>query len=134
MQSSADLGQGPVSGGYGLIWTGALAVGQNSAIRMESGVQVTGSVQISAASNGYFNCNNNGGSCSGTGAANEVDGTVECLELLTTSDNPSVHVSNPQDIVNSSLSAGSGVVGPANLFGASSFSNTNEAANTCLNF
>jgi hypothetical protein len=133
MQSSADLGQGPVSGGYGLIWSGALSVGQNSAIRMESGVHVTGAVQISAASNGYFNCNNNGNSCSGAGAANEIDGTVQCLELLATPANPSVHVSNPQLIVNSSLAADSGVA-VANLFGASSFATSAPAANTCLNF
>jgi hypothetical protein len=134
MQSSADLGQGPVSGAFGLVWTGStIAVGQNSAIRMESGVHVTGAVQISAASNGYFNCNNNGNSCSGAGAANEIDGTVQCLELLATPANPSVHVSNPQLIVNSSLAADSGVA-VANLFGASSFATSAPAANTCLNF
>jgi hypothetical protein len=133
MQSSMELGQGPVGGAFGLVWTGVLSVGQNSAIRMQSGVHITGAVQISAASNGYFNCNNNGGSCSGTGAQNEIDGTAECLELAASPDNPSAHVSNPQLIVNSSLTAGSGVAA-ANLFGASSFATTATAANTCLNF
>jgi hypothetical protein len=133
MQSSMELGQGPVSGAFGLVWSGALSVGQNSAIRMQSGVHVTGAVQISAASNGYFNCNNNGNSCSGAGAANEIDGTVQCLELLATPANPSVHVSNPQLIVNSSLAADSGVA-VANLFGASSFATSTPATNTCLNF
>ncbi|HEV8014435.1 MAG TPA: right-handed parallel beta-helix repeat-containing protein [Stellaceae bacterium] len=134
VQSSIELGQGPVASGFGMVWNGGIAVGQNSALRMQSGVHVTGAVQISAASNGYFNCNNNGNSCSGTGAQNEIDGTVECLELVASPDNPSVHVSNPQLIVNSSQAAGSGVVGPANLFGPSSFANTSETANTCLNF
>ncbi|HEV8014433.1 MAG TPA: hypothetical protein VGP48_02810 [Stellaceae bacterium] len=147
MQSSADLGQGPLtppppgagpapptpSAVFSIVWNGPISVGQNSAIRMQSGVHVTGAVQISAASNGYFNCNNNGNSCSGAGAANEIDGTVQCLELLATPANPSVHVSNPQLIVNSSLAADSGVA-VANLFGASSFATSTPAANTCLNF
>ncbi|HEV8014436.1 MAG TPA: hypothetical protein VGP48_02825 [Stellaceae bacterium] len=133
MESSMELGQGPVGGAFGLVWNGGIAVGQNSALRMQSGVQVTGAVQISAASNGYFNCNNNGNSCSGAGAQNEIDGTVACLELVAGPDNPSVHVSNPPLTVNSSQAAGSGIV-VANLFGASGFANTSEPANTCLNF
>ncbi|HEV8014432.1 MAG TPA: hypothetical protein VGP48_02805 [Stellaceae bacterium] len=134
MQSSMELGQGPTSvPSFSMVWNGTIAVGQNSAIRMQSGSHVTGQVQISAASNGYFNCNNNNNSCSGTGAQNQIDGHVLCLQLTGSPNNPTAHVSNPQLIVDSSGVSGSGVV-VANLFGPSSFATSTPAANTCLNF
>ncbi|HEV8014431.1 MAG TPA: hypothetical protein VGP48_02800 [Stellaceae bacterium] len=134
MQSSMELGQGPTGvPSFSMVWNGTIAVGQNSAIRMQSGSHVTGQVQISAASNGYFNCNNNNNSCSGTGAQNQIDGHVLCLQLTGSPNNPSAHVSNPQLIVDASGVSGSGVV-VANLFGPSSFATSTPAANTCLNF
>jgi hypothetical protein len=126
MQSSVDLGQGPIGNAYGLIWNGPIAVGQNSAIRLQSGVHVTGSVQISAASNGFLNCNNApGNNCGAAGAANQIDGTIQCIEMVGGPNNPSAHVANPP-LARPSAAA-------ADLLGAG-FAATSEASNTCLNF
>lgn len=142
MQSSIDLGQGPIGGSvgaYGIVWTGNIVVNQNSSFRMEGGAHITGSVQISQQSNGFFNCNNsiasgasgasqsnNCGGSSGSPLSNAVDGTVECVELVTANENPSAHVANPTLVTPN--------VTVANLFGASSFASGTPAANTCLNF
>ena len=69
-QSSVDLGQGLVASSPSLTWTGSITAAQNSSFRLSGGVHITGSVQLSQGSNGFFNLAN--------GGANNVDGGVTC--------------------------------------------------------
>jgi hypothetical protein len=58
IQSTIDLGQGLVSSNPSMNWsTGAsgISVAQNSSVRFQGGVTVTGTLSISQGSNGFFN-------------------------------------------------------------------------------
>jgi hypothetical protein len=58
LQSTADLGAGQISGQPSLVWTtGAndISVAQNSSLRLEGGVNITGAIDLAQGSNGFVN-------------------------------------------------------------------------------
>jgi hypothetical protein len=58
LQSTADLGAGQISGGPSLLWTtgsNGISVAQNSSLRLEGGVTITGAVDLAQGSNGFVN-------------------------------------------------------------------------------
>jgi hypothetical protein len=76
LQSTADLGAGLISGNPSLLWTtgstGAINVSQNSSLRMEGGVSITGDVTLQQGSNGFTN------TAKSSGTANKIAGAIYC--------------------------------------------------------
>jgi hypothetical protein len=66
IESNMELGTGATTSN----WTGAITVAQNSSVRMDGGITVTGTVTITQASNGFFN--------TALGGQNIVSGGVSC--------------------------------------------------------
>ncbi|HXQ52429.1 MAG TPA: hypothetical protein VN802_15150 [Stellaceae bacterium] len=105
IESSMELGTGtatPTS------WTGNITVAQNSALRMDGGITVTGQVKLTQGSNGFFNVANTG--------QNIVTGSVLCP--FTT--NPAAHIAGPAAVL-LTMSGASAVATPT-------------ATNNCLAF
>jgi hypothetical protein len=67
IESNIELGTG---GSTPSGWTGAITVAQNSSVRMDGGITVTGAVTITQGSNGFFN--------TADGGQNIVTGGVGC--------------------------------------------------------
>jgi len=57
VESNIELGTGAATPSG---WTGTITVAQNSAMRMDGGITVTGAVKLTQASNGFFNVSNSG--------------------------------------------------------------------------
>jgi hypothetical protein len=58
LQSTADLGAGQISGQPSLRWTtgaNGISVAQNSSLRLEGGVDITGAIDLAQGSNGFVN-------------------------------------------------------------------------------
>jgi hypothetical protein len=58
LQSTADLGAGQISGQPSLVWTtgsNGISVAQNSSLRLEGGVDITGAIDLAQGSNGFVN-------------------------------------------------------------------------------
>ncbi len=75
LQSTADLGAGLVSGNPTLVWTtgaGGINVSQNSSLRFEGGVAITGQVILAQGSNGFVN------SAKAPGTPNTINGSIYC--------------------------------------------------------
>jgi hypothetical protein len=93
LQSTADLGMGPIGTGTtpSLTWTTGSAgidAAQNSSFRLEGGVSITGALSLAQASNGFFNLTNGGT------APNVVSGGVSCPFSAI----PASHVAGPTEI------------------------------------
>jgi hypothetical protein len=93
LQSTADLGMGPIGTGTApsLAWTTGptgISASQNSSFRLEGGVSITGALSLAQASNGFFNLANGGT------APNLVSGGVSCPFSAI----PASHVSGPADL------------------------------------
>ena len=67
IESNMELGTGGTTPSS---WTGIITVAQNSSLRMDGGITVTGAVKLTQASNGFFNISN--------GGQNIVTGGVSC--------------------------------------------------------
>jgi hypothetical protein len=94
LQSTADLGVGPIGSNPSLAWTagsGGVNVSQNSSFRLEGGVSITGALLLSQGSNAFFNGSN--GFLS-TGVANVISGNVTCPFTAM----PASHVSGPKSV------------------------------------
>jgi hypothetical protein len=66
IESNIELGTGATPSS----WTGAISVAQNSSLRMDGGITLTGTVSLTQASNGFFN--------TALGGQNIVTGGVSC--------------------------------------------------------
>ena len=103
IESNMELGTGatPTS------WTGAIAVAQNSSLRMDGGITVSSTVKLTQASNGFFNVSNTG--------ENIVTGGVTCPATT----NPSSHVAGNTVVLLAHLGASAVTIGntPPNCLG-----------------
>jgi hypothetical protein len=110
LQSTADLGQGLISGSPSVAWvTGSrgISVAQNSSFRLQGGVNITGSLFLVQASNAFFNFSK--------GGTNTVSGQVLCLFVTV----PAAHVALPDHVSPSPTVSGD---------------MTSVSANQCLGF
>jgi hypothetical protein len=78
MQSNIELGTGTTPSS----WTGNITVVQNSSVRLDGGLTVTGTVTLSQGSNGFFNRSSGGANnavttvtCGGTGSSHVAGAT-----------------------------------------------------------
>jgi hypothetical protein len=77
LQSTADLGAGQISGQPSLIWTtgsNGISVAQNSSLRLEGGVDITGAIELAQGSNGFVNLSKT----PGVSDANTVSAGILC--------------------------------------------------------
>ncbi|HXQ50747.1 MAG TPA: right-handed parallel beta-helix repeat-containing protein [Stellaceae bacterium] len=80
VESNMELGTGALAPSS---WSGTINVAQNSSLRMDGGITVTGAAKLSQASNGFFNVSN--------GGLNIITGGVTCPATT----NLSAHVAGP---------------------------------------
>jgi hypothetical protein len=85
LQSTADLGSGTPGGNISITWTGNISTEQNSSFRLQGGVKINGTVNLSQGSNGFFNKSN--------GGTNAVT-SVLCPFISI----PSAHVAGPANV------------------------------------
>jgi hypothetical protein len=77
LQSTADLGAGQISGQPSLNWTtgsNGISVAQNSSLRLQGGVNITGSIALAQGSNGFVNLS----TTPGVPNANTVSAGISC--------------------------------------------------------
>jgi hypothetical protein len=77
LQSTADLGAGQISGQPSLVWTtgpNGISVAQNSSLRLEGGVTITGAIDLAQGSNGFVNLSKT----PGVSDANTVSAGISC--------------------------------------------------------
>lgn len=86
-ESSIDLGTGLIGGAPSLTWTGSLTVSERSVVKLQGGVAVSGSLQLTDGADGLFYLAN--------GGTNRVSGGVTCP---TGGPPPNSHVANPTDV------------------------------------
>jgi hypothetical protein len=113
LQSTVDIGSGLVSGQPSIVWTtgtGGISAAQNSSLRLQGGVEITGAIFLLQGSNGFFNKSN--------GGTNDVSDGVSCPWVNI----PSAHIA----VVGGSLS-------PAPTLSVSPLP-SGTAANQCLAF
>ncbi|HXQ51969.1 MAG TPA: hypothetical protein VN802_12805 [Stellaceae bacterium] len=104
VESNMELGTGASQTSD---WTGTISVAQNSSLRMDGGIMVTGAVKLTQASNGFFNVSN--------GGENIVTGGVTCPATTT----PSAHVAGNTVVLLAHMGSSAVTIGntPPNCLG-----------------